>query len=759
MADRTVNNDREALATLVRDLKAREQELNNQIAEQQKHIEELEKKGSSPARRKTTTSRRTLNQQTQGIADEYTALLNDQKYIDEVEGNKILLEELEGLKAEVEDYRKAYENVQKQYEALSKVVPGADAVEEARVANENLQELNGWYGELLEGYQQRTAECKELSDYYGNLLEGYDKLKDKENSLETQIVTLRKRSKDLLSTAKTYKAEALRLAENIRQIKIREGVNSRDGHLIDALELAFNENVPQNERIQHSDDDYTRRKKLADMIKASQSRKARGTSKSYEETMKRAYENVAYLLAPNASDNDAVAEIAGLYKLYGLTYREDSATDLLKEVAKTRTEARVADLTRGKGQKGFVKKLIGFGLAVVTGLTILGVALGLAPKQAVDNRRLGDELGESQNQTLIANQESEFSKYLGEDANNVGKHYGELNAVVDTATQVFDNNGITPSSLSAVSVRGAGEDVYTWDAVQTAKSDVEAFYKLDDQGKLDPSCDYAKAVESYRSNIQGGLANFTQDLADYQAGYLSESNPLVSVMEYTNIAAEKNAYVQAATPALLSELGFTTSQDGTIEVDVNNDAVIEYNDVLRDNSLGGMAVSVDAAKYTKATGGVELLVRCVDRRDREFTSVIKYTIAPNQSYVSAKTLLSPLAEQKVDATRTSYNRSLEVNADSATVNFDGQEVSGALEVACSITTKYNEKSDTTTVKASALVLVDGQYKEFSVEKTFDGVKKASEVENTMKASLVKSINRATGAQLEMVSPSSELEKQ
>ena len=162
-----------------------------------------------------------------------------------------------------------------------------------------------------------------------------------------------------------------------------------------------------------------------------------------------------------------------------------------------------------------------------------------------------------------------------------------------------------------------------------------------------------------------------------------------------------------------------------------------------------MAVSVDAAKYTKATGGVELLVRCVDRRDREFTSVIKYTIAPNQSYVSAKTLLSPLAEQKVDATRTSYNRSLEVNADSATVNFDGQEVSGALEVACSITT----------VKASALVLVDGQYKEFSVEKTFDGVKKASEVENTMKASLVKSINRATGAQLEMVSPSSELEKQ
>lgn len=757
MADRTINNDREVLATMVRDLRAKELELNAQIEEQQKKIQKLEASKNSSSRKPTT--RQMLNRQAKDIADAYAVseLENDQKYLDEVEGNKMLLAELEDAKKDVEDYRTAYETVQKQYDALAKVVPGADSVEEARQANEYLQQLNEWYSNLLDNYSQRTQECKELSDYYGSLLDEFKKGKEKEESLESQIDTLRKRSHNILSIAKNYRSDALRLAEDIRQMKIREGVNSRDGHIIDALERSFNENVSEEEKIEHFDAPYTRRKKLADMVKASKSKKVNGTSKSYAESIKRAYENVSYLLAPNAADNDAVAEISGLYQRYGLTYRKDTAAALLDKIVKEKTEIRVSDITRGKGQKGFVKKMVVLGLAAVAAVALLATALVVAPKFAADNSALQDDLGQSQQQTLNANEAGEFSKFLAEEENNVGKHYGALTAVVDTAQQVFDNNGISPSALKTVSVRAGDETSYTWEGIQAARKDVESFYKLDAQGQLDPSCAYAQAVEKYRTNIQQGTAEFQQDLQDYQAGMLEETNPLVSVMDYTEIAAERSGYVQKATPAVLSELGFATSQGETIEVSVEEASVIEYNNVLRDNSKGGKAISVESAKYTKATGDVELLVKCSDRRNREFTSIVKYSIAPNQNYVSARTLLAPLANEDVRVTRTSYTYDLEVNADSATVNFDGTEVSGALDIDCAISTKYNEKSKTTTVKASALVLVGEEYKVFSVEKTFDGVKKASEVEATMKASLLKEINRTTGANLEMAGPSSELE--
>ena len=757
MADRTLNNDREILATMVRDLRAREQQLVDQIEEQKKKIQQLEARGGTVKRRPAT--RQQLNRQAQDIADAYAVseLENEQRYLDEVEGNKMLLEELEKARREIEEYRTAYETVQKQYDALAKTVPNADSVEEARQSREQLEELNQWYGDLLDSYAKRTAECKELSDYYGDLLSGYQSLKEKNESLESQIVTLRKRSKDILATAKGYKSEALQLAEKIRQMKILEGVNSRNGHIIDALELAFNENVPESERIKHADDPYTRRKKLADMVKASRSKKVRGTSKSYEETLKRAYESVAYLLAPSATDTEAVSEISGLYEIYKLKYRQNTAADLLNKVVQERTEARLKDATRGKGQKGFVKKMALLGLAAAGVLAILATVFVGVPKLATDKQGLEDDLDVSQQQTLNEAEAGELTRFLGQEENNVGKHYGALTAVVDTAQQVFDNNGITPASLSAVSVRGAEETPYTWENIQSAKSDVESFYRLDENGDLDATCAYAQAVDSYRTSIQEGTAEFSQDLQDYQNGTLEESSPFGVIMDYTETAAERSGYVQKAAPALLSELGFATSKDATIEVSVDATAVKEYNKVLRDNSLGGKALDVESAVYTKATGEVQLLVNCIDGNRQEFKSVVKYTIAPNQNYVSAKTLLAPLANKEVDVTRTSYNYDLEVNADSATVNFDGTEVTGALDVACSISTKYNDKSKTTTVKASALVVVGGEFKEFSVEKTFDGVKTAGDVETTMKASLLKEINRATGASLEMAAPTSELE--
>ncbi len=752
MADRTNNNDREVLATQVRDLRAREQELTAQIEEQKKRIAQLEAKKPA-ARRKTTPTRQQLNRQAQDVADAYAIsnLENEQRYQDEVEGNRVLLEELERVKREVEEYRESYETLQKQFDALVKANPNADSVEDARIANENLQELNLWYAEIADGYQQRSEECKELKKRCDSLLESFKELQNKDESLESQIVTLRKRSRDLLSAAKNYKAEALGLAEEVRQIKIREGVNSRDGHLIDALEMAFNENVPKDQRIQHTDDDYTRRKKLYEMIKYSNSKKVRGTSKSYEETLKRAYENVSYLLAPNANDADAVAELSGLYKRYGLTYRQDSAADLLRAVAKERTKAKVSDLTKGKGEKGFAKKLVAIGLAVGAGVAILVAALGLAPKFAVEKQNLQGDLGESQQQTLNEQEAGEFTRFVGQDQNNVGKHYGAMAAVADTTQQVFDNNGITPSSLKSVSVRADGEGVdYTWEGIQAARQEVESFYKIDETGKLDENCAYAQAVNGYRTSIQNGEADFQQDLQSYREGTLDQTSDLSSVMHYTEIAAANSEYVQAAAPALLSELGFATSTGDVIEVGVDEAAVNEYNGVLRDNSLGGMAISVESAKYTKATGDVELLVRCSDRRDREFISLVKYTIAPNQNYVSAKNLLAPLTNKDVKVSRTSFNNDLEVTVDSATVNLDGTEVTGNIDLAYSITTNYNDKSKTTTVTASALVLVGGQYKVFSVEKTYDGVKKASQVEDTMKATLLKEVNRVTGAGLEMV---------
>ena len=284
-------------------------------------------------------------------------------------------------------------------------------------------------------------------------------------------------------------------------------------------------------------------------------------------------------------------------------------------------------------------------------------------------------------------------------------------------------------------------------AVQEARVNAEDFIKYDNNGKIADDCHYAMLVNE-----------FNQAKADMNIAKAEETKGLITdlkdqLVSYKNDASKGYSSMLDGAGVSMGEISVIVDilKAPTSSVEFTKEDIKEYNSKLANAGKGGYAVGVVSNEYVKNTGEVNILVECVGRNRKPYFNLINYKMEKNVSVLTTSQMMDGLVPGQISA--TAFDKDLVTNMEgqsSEMSNEKGETVSGATSIKYSCVSRYDEKSKTTTITASALVAIrddDGKVvgtKIVNKSKSYFGKMTVAESEDDMKALLAKEIGNQLG---------------